>query len=493
MSEENTLIGWRRWRRFQPSFVVKYLLGRGSHHGISGIVYGSLWIIGVLGSSIAFMEWSHLQRQWSHRTDAVDQAVVLLLGMTTVLLLTAIYIDLHRMEYASDVYPGWQNRRLERVLRALILVSLVFGVGEVAHAFLPLAKAIQVEPIRDSLVNWLHAPENSREFSRSLFVKGSAVAFASLTVWNGFAVFFSWKLQPWDRRATLIRMALFFVLTLFSALFWVLFLMRSSLLSRYSWSIWLPYGVVALAFGGLFFGRRRRIKARRFSPVESSAWRGRLFEIYYRMRSEARASVECNGLTLKVLPSVYVPGYFTDSEWFAKELAALVGCGSLLEIGTGTGVIAISCAKEGARVVATDVNPSAVECAKENAVAASVSIDVRLGDVYDPIAGGERFDFIFWAHPFNNWPAPIDDMLLRSGMDYGYESLKRYIGEAKGHLANDGGRLLLGTGDTADLEAIYDFAEKFGYTPKLLKEEDLLLAGWGEERIRYMVLELVAR
>lgn len=51
---------------------------------------------------------------------------------------------------------------------------------------------------------------------------------------------------------------------------------------------------------------------------------------------------------------------------------------SVLDIGTGTGILAIKCKERGAgRVLATDIQPEAVENAKENAKYYGVDIEVK--------------------------------------------------------------------------------------------------------------------
>src|SRR5262249_49476083 len=54
------------------------------------------------------------------------------------------------------------------------------------------------------------------------------------------------------------------------------------------------------------------------------------------------------------------------------------GGGSLLDVGTGTGILAIAAAllAPGSRVVAIDVDPQAVEIARENAAINRVSVEV---------------------------------------------------------------------------------------------------------------------
>jgi ribosomal protein L11 methyltransferase len=56
----------------------------------------------------------------------------------------------------------------------------------------------------------------------------------------------------------------------------------------------------------------------------------------------------------------------------------------VLDVGTGSGILAIAAARRGAReVVAVDTDRLAVEAARENAVANAVRVDVRHGSAAD--------------------------------------------------------------------------------------------------------------
>ena len=210
------------------------------------------------------------------------------------------------------------------------------------------------------------------------------------------------------------------------------------------------------------------------------------------MRAKAKKpyDVSYGGLSLRVLPNVYAPEFFDDSLWYAKQLQKIVGKKSLLEVGTGSGVIAIFCAKSGARVVATDISKNAVKNARFNAARHNLAISVRQGDIYSPIKSNEKFDFIFWAHPFNNWKITIKDDLLKTGIDPSYRSLKKYISGARKHLALHG-KLLLGTGDSADLKMVEKIAKRNNYRLKLLKKVEQPLAKGQNNRIIDLIYEFI--
>ena len=75
------------------------------------------------------------------------------------------------------------------------------------------------------------------------------------------------------------------------------------------------------------------------------------------------------GMRLTVRPTVFHPRYFISSQRFAKFIDTLDLSGKLVvDVGTGTGILAIAAARAGAgRVIATDINPNAVLSVPENA------------------------------------------------------------------------------------------------------------------------------
>ena len=110
-------------------------------------------------------------------------------------------------------------------------------------------------------------------------------------------------------------------------------------------------------------------------------------------------------LELAVDPRVLIPRPETEI-LVGAVLARVRGRAGLtaLDIGTGSGAIALSLLREGPfdRVVATDVSPAALAVAERNAVAAGVEgrLELREGALWEPVGDGERFDVIVSNPPY---------------------------------------------------------------------------------------------
>jgi SAM-dependent methyltransferase len=122
---------------------------------------------------------------------------------------------------------------------------------------------------------------------------------------------------------------------------------------------------------------------------------------------------------------------------FAPELPGR----TMLELGCGTGLLAVLGARLGARVVGTDVDARTLELARVNAEANGVRVDLRAGSLCDPIQGADRFDWCVANLPHK--PARTPDALPLS--QHGGEDGDRLFREALNCLPGrqpPGGRLL---------------------------------------------------
>lgn len=94
---------------------------------------------------------------------------------------------------------------------------------------------------------------------------------------------------------------------------------------------------------------------------------------------------------LKTNPNVFVPYHYTSANIDAYLQKYIKEGDSVLDVGTGSGVLSILAKQYGAgRVLATDISDDAVECAKENCK--EYGIEVRQN--YLNFGIGEQFDVV---------------------------------------------------------------------------------------------------
>ena len=110
------------------------------------------------------------------------------------------------------------------------------------------------------------------------------------------------------------------------------------------------------------------------------------------------------------LPGVFQP--LGDSYMLADCLRReRLGPGaSVLDLCTGSGLLAVVAARTGATAAAIDVSRRAVLSARLNAVLNGVRVDARRGDLFAPVAG-RRFDVIVSNPPY--LPAPGEELPRR--------------------------------------------------------------------------------
>jgi release factor glutamine methyltransferase len=121
--------------------------------------------------------------------------------------------------------------------------------------------------------------------------------------------------------------------------------------------------------------------------------------------------------------------------------------GSVLDLCTGSGVLAVLAAREHrAEVVAVDVSRRAVLTARLNARLNGVAIEAIQGDLFSPL-GARRFDLIVSNPPYlptcNGTPAAHSSARAWEAGMSGRLYLDRICREAPHHLTRDGALLLV--------------------------------------------------
>jgi release factor glutamine methyltransferase len=106
------------------------------------------------------------------------------------------------------------------------------------------------------------------------------------------------------------------------------------------------------------------------------------------------------GLRLKVPPDVFHPGFFFSTKLLLAQIIELPLQGKqLLELGAGSGLIAMSAAGKKSIVTATDINPVAVKYLHLNSKHNSVELNIFQADVFDTIPQ-TKFDIIAINPPY---------------------------------------------------------------------------------------------
>ena len=144
-------------------------------------------------------------------------------------------------------------------------------------------------------------------------------------------------------------------------------------------------------------------------------------------------------------------------------------------MGTGSGIQAVFAAERASFVVATDINPAACECAKINAIINGVysKMDIRLGDLFEPISMGEKFDLIIFSPPY--LPGEPRDLLERSWMcGSEHEVIRRFFKDAAKYLSEDG-RIRMVYSTIADTDVLLQILENYNWDWKVAARKRHLL------------------
>jgi len=161
---------------------------------------------------------------------------------------------------------------------------------------------------------------------------------------------------------------------------------------------------------------------------------------------------EFYGRALRVTPDVLIPRPETERlVELALERLPLGAPARVLELGTGSGAIAIALAIErpGLRIVATDVSEAALALARRNARDHGAEIDFVLSDWFDAL-GPEPFDLIASNPPYvaagdahlERGDVRFEPRLALVGGEDGLACIRKIAARAQDRLRPDGGLLV---------------------------------------------------
>ena len=175
------------------------------------------------------------------------------------------------------------------------------------------------------------------------------------------------------------------------------------------------------------------------------------------------------GMAFQVGPDVLIPRH--ETEFIIEETLARIGSDTrpvIMDIGTGSGCIAIALARElpGARVIATDVSPSALEIARQNALRHGVADRIQFVETSFLDGIEEIADVIVSNPPYvpsvsqpgltpevRDYEPPV---AVFAGVD-GLDGVRSVLAAAVARLASDGLLIMeFGLGQDDEVTALVD-------------------------------------
>ena len=200
------------------------------------------------------------------------------------------------------------------------------------------------------------------------------------------------------------------------------------------------------------------------------------------------------GKNFLIYPEVFHPDTSFDiTEFMNKEILEVVKeelaknaekeSLDFLEVGCGAGYtsILVALSSRKCHVWATDINETAVENTIANAKIHGVDAQVKVvtADVFNhKIFAGKKFDMIYWNIPWagqHTEPGIDIDLLMRSILDPGYQSFRRYLLNAEKFL-NKTGRIFVTVSFNMGSKELFDrMVRETGWSYKICSSDNFLV------------------
>lgn len=163
-------------------------------------------------------------------------------------------------------------------------------------------------------------------------------------------------------------------------------------------------------------------------------------------------------IRLDIAPQVFHPGFFFSTQLLLQYINTLqLDKKDFLELGCGSGLIAIAAAKKGAVVTATDINTIAVEALKKNTAKNNVAIKIIASDLFINIPP-QQFDIIAINPPYyKKQPVTAADHAWYCGEDGEYFSS---LFKTLGNYIHNNSQILMALFNGCDMDMINTFAAK---------------------------------
>ena len=168
---------------------------------------------------------------------------------------------------------------------------------------------------------------------------------------------------------------------------------------------------------------------------------------------------------------VYIP---SDDTFLLAENLEIKKGQSVLEIGTGSGLVSMYASLLTDDVTATDINFNALELAEKNFRLNNINtIKLEFGDLFEPVKD-KKFDVILFNTPY--LPTDSGDIInddLNYAFDGGLDGRKvidRFINQVSNHL-NDKGIVQIIQSSLSDNDLTLDMFDRNGFVAEIAESE----------------------
>ena len=147
--------------------------------------------------------------------------------------------------------------------------------------------------------------------------------------------------------------------------------------------------------------------------------------------------VEVLGKTYEISKDVFNPKYYFTSQFMAGNITVAKG-DVVLDMGTGSGIQAITAGHMASKVIAIDINPEAVKFTRKNVKVNNLEniISVLEGDLFTPLKQQLLFDTILFTPPYMEGLSKTD--FEHALYDCNKQLIRRFFAEAGNYLKPGG-------------------------------------------------------
>ena len=194
----------------------------------------------------------------------------------------------------------------------------------------------------------------------------------------------------------------------------------------------------------------------------------------YNIYASKERSYSYKGINVRVMPGVFHPGLFFSTKLLIEYISKYdLNDKNVWELGAGSGLISVYCAKLKANVTASDINPIAVENINQNAKLNSVNIKVVESDLFDRIETKE-FNFIIINPPYYpKNPNKEEEFAWFCGNDFQY--FRKLFAQICNYINSDS-KIIMVLSEDCDIEMIKKIGEQSHFIFTKCYEQII----WGE-------------